>query len=47
MVLHGILASNVDSVATKIAEIEHIPLVATNMPLKELILSLQSHDMKH
>lgn len=44
MILHGLSAPEVDNIATKIAEIEHIPLIATMMPLNELILSLQSHD---
>lgn len=47
MVLHGISASQVDQIATKIAEIEHIPLIATTAPIDELITSLQSHDAKH
>lgn len=47
MVLHGLSASQVDRMAAKIAEIEHVPLVATDMPLNEIIQSLQSYDTKN
>lgn len=47
IVIHGIPASQVDKIAVKIAEIEHVPLVATVMPITDLIRALQSHDLKH
>ncbi len=47
IVIHGIPASQVDVIAAKIAEIEHIPLIATVMPITDLIRALQSHDLKH
>ncbi len=47
IVLHGLPAAEIDPIATKIAEIEHVPLIATVMPLTELIRALQSYDMKH
>ncbi len=47
VVIHGITASQVDKIAAKIAEIEHVPLVATVMPINDLIRALQSHDVKH
>jgi putative transcriptional regulator len=47
VVIHGISASQVDVIATKIAEIEHVPLIATVMPINELIRALQSHDIRH
>lgn len=47
VVIHGISASQVDIIAVKIAEIEHVPLVATVMPIVDLIRALQSHDIKH
>jgi len=37
----------VDKIAAKIAEIEHVPLIATVMPMTDLIRALQSHDIKH
>ncbi len=47
IVLHGLPAAEVDPIAIKIAEIERVPLIATVMPLNELILALQSYDNKH
>ncbi len=47
VVIHGIPASQVDRIAAKIAEIEHIPLIATVMPMTDLIRAVQSHDLKH
>jgi len=47
IVLHGLPASQIDPIATKIAEIEHVPLIATVMPINEISRVLQSHDMKH
>ncbi|MFZ2412283.1 MAG: helix-turn-helix domain-containing protein [Candidatus Methanoperedens sp.] len=47
IVIHGIPASQVDKIAVKIAEIEHVPLVATTMPITDLVRALQSHDLKH
>lgn len=47
IVIHGIPASEVDKIAVKIAEIEHVPLIATVMPITDLIHALQSHDLKH
>lgn len=47
VVIHGIAAAQVDMIASKIAEIEHVPLVATIMPINELIHAIQSHDTKH
>jgi len=47
VVIHGISASQVDVIATKIAEIEHVPLIATVMPINDLIRALQSHDIRH
>jgi putative transcriptional regulator len=47
IVLHGLPASEIDPIAVKIAEIERVPLIATVMPLDELIRALQSYDMKH
>jgi putative transcriptional regulator len=47
VVIHGLPASQVDAIAAKIAEIEHVPLIATVMPIPELIRALQSHDIKH
>jgi putative transcriptional regulator len=47
IVIHGLTAQHVDKVAAKIAEIEHVPLVATVMPITDLIRALQSHDLKH
>lgn len=47
VVLHGIQAPQVDKIAVKIAEIEHVPLIATVMPITDIIRALQSHDIKH
>lgn len=47
VVIHGITASQADTIAVKIAEIEHVPLVATVMPMNDLIHAIQSHDIKH
>jgi len=47
IVLHGLPAAEIDPIAAKIAEIERVPLIATVMPLNELIRALQSYDMKH
>lgn len=47
VVIHGISAPQVDLVAAKIAEIEHVPLIATVMPMNDLVRALQSHDIKH
>jgi putative transcriptional regulator len=47
IVIHGLTAQQVDKIAVKIAEIEHVPLVATVMPITDLIRALQSHDLKH
>ncbi|SNQ59040.1 helix-turn-helix domain-containing protein [Candidatus Methanoperedens nitratireducens] len=45
IVIHGISASHVDKIAAKIAEIEHVPLIATVMPITDLVHALQSYDM--
>ncbi len=45
IVIHGIIASHVDKIAVKIAEIERIPLIATAMPIKDLASALQSYDI--
>lgn len=47
VVIHGLSASQVDIIAVKIAEIEHVPLVATVMQIPDLVRALQSHDVKH
>ncbi len=47
IVLHGLKAENIDPIAAKIAEIERVPLIATVMPINDLIQSLQSYDIKH
>jgi putative transcriptional regulator len=47
IVLHGLPATEIDPIAVKIAEIERVPLIATVMPLNELIQALQSYDIKH
>ncbi len=47
IVLHGLSAAQVDPIATKIAEIERVPLIATVIPINEVIRVLQSHDIKH
>ncbi|KCZ70768.1 putative transcriptional regulator [Candidatus Methanoperedens nitroreducens] len=45
IVIHGIRASQVDKIAAKIAEIEHIPLITTAMQTADLVRALQSHDI--
>ncbi len=45
IVIHGILASQVDKIAVKIAEIERVPLITTVMPITDLVNALQSHDI--
>ncbi len=47
VVIHGITGTHVDKIAVKIAEIEHVPLVTTVMPITDLIRALQSPDLKH
>ena len=47
IVIHGISASSVDKIAARIAEIEHVPLITTIMPITDLIKAVQSHDIKH
>ena len=47
IVLHGLSASQIDPIAARIAEIERVPLIATVMPMNEVIRALQSHDIKH
>lgn len=47
VVIHGLSAPQVDTIAAKIAEIEHVPLIATVMPIADLIRALQSHDIRH
>ncbi|MCE8422447.1 MAG: helix-turn-helix domain-containing protein [Candidatus Methanoperedens sp.] len=47
VVIHGLLASQVDPIAIKIAEIERVPLISSVMPINELNRALQSHDAKH
>ncbi len=47
VVIHGLSASQVDIIAVKIAEIEHVPLIATSMQIPDLVRALQSHDIKH
>ncbi len=42
VVLHGINAENVDGIAVKLAEIERIPLIATQMPLDDMIKALRN-----
>lgn len=46
VVIHGLPAARIDPIAVKIAEIEHVPLVATVMPIIDLIRALQSHDVR-
>ncbi len=41
VVLHGIDAKDVDEIAIKLAEIERIPLIATQMPLEDMIKALR------
>lgn len=47
IVLHGLSAAGIDPIAVKIAEIERVPVIATVMPLNEMIQALQSYDIKH
>ncbi len=47
VVIHGLPASQIDPIAIKIAEIERVPLVASVMPIREVIRALESHDIKH
>ena len=42
VVLHGINAKDVDGIAIKLAEIERIPLIATQMPLDDMIKALRN-----
>ncbi len=42
VVLHGINAEDVDRIAIKLAEIERIPLIATQMPLDDMIKALRN-----
>ncbi len=42
VVLHGIDARDVDEIAIKLAEIERIPLIATQIPLDDMIRALRS-----
>lgn len=45
IVIHGLPASKIDSIAIKIAEIERVPLVSTIMPINEIIHILR--EAKH
>jgi len=47
IVVHGLTASRIDPIAAKIAEIEHVPLITSVVPINELVRALQSHDIKH
>ena len=40
VILHGIATDDVDMIAKKIAEIENVPLMATTMPLDDMIEAL-------
>ncbi|ATZ61632.2 MAG: helix-turn-helix domain-containing protein [Methanosarcinales archaeon Met12] len=42
VVFHGLNVSKVDPIAKKIAEIEQVPLMTTNLPINELIKALRS-----
>ncbi len=42
VVLHGIDVEDVDEIAVKLADIERIPLIATQMPLDDMIKALRS-----
>ncbi len=44
IVIHGIVSTQVDKIAAKIAEIESVPLVTTVMPITDLVSALNSHD---
>lgn len=41
VVIHGMKAQEMDTIATKIAEIEHVPFISTVMPISELVRALQ------
>lgn len=47
IVIHGLQASEIDPIAIKIAEIEHLPLISTVMPISDVVRALQMHDIKH
>lgn len=47
IVIHGLSAEEIDPIAVKIAEIEHLPLIATTLPLGNVISALQLNDKKH
>ncbi len=47
IVIHGIHALQVDKIAVKIAQIEHVPLITTVMPTSDLVGALQSHDINN
>ncbi|MCX9010274.1 MAG: helix-turn-helix domain-containing protein [Candidatus Methanoperedens sp.] len=47
IVVHGLTASRIDPIAAKIAEIEHVPLITSVVPINDLVRALQSHDVKH
>ncbi|VVB90974.1 Helix-turn-helix [uncultured archaeon] len=47
IVLHGLPAKEIDPLVAKIAEIERVPVIATVMPINDLIRALQSYDIKH
>ncbi len=47
IVLHGLPASSIDPIAAKIAEIEHMPLITSVMPIADIVSELQSHDIRH
>lgn len=42
VIFHGLDVSKVDPIAKKIAEIEQVPLMTTNLPINELIKALRS-----
>lgn len=42
VVFHGLNVSKVDPIAKRIAEIEQVPLMTTNLPINELIKALRS-----
>jgi putative transcriptional regulator len=42
VVLHGIKKEDIDRIAVKISEIERIPLICSNLPIKQLIEKLRS-----
>ena len=42
VVFHGLDVSKVDPIAKKIAEIEQVPLMTTDLPINELIKALRS-----